>query len=268
MRTNLLKEKIARSEPSRGIWLGLPSAFSARLLARTPVDWLVIDAEHAPIGIETLAQMVSAIAEANGPAPLVRIAQASVMNIKYALDAGAHGIIAPMINTREEAEWVVAWAKFPPEGLRSFGSAYPGLAFDMSMPEYLQHANQQTLVMVQIESRAALDNLDEIFAVPGIDMAFVGPVDLSISLGLEAFPPENQHPTFLEAIEEIKRAAAKHNLPLGIYCSSGKAAAARIREGFQFVNVASDVLMLGRGVQGELEASKAVDVPAQSGGGK
>src|ERR1700690_3657996 len=101
MRNNLLKAKLARREACRGIWLGVPSAHSARLLARQPVDWLVIDAEHAPVGIETQAQMAAAIIEANGPAPLVRLSQASTENIKLALDAGAYGIIAPMINTPE-----------------------------------------------------------------------------------------------------------------------------------------------------------------------
>ena len=255
MRNNLLKAKLERAEPCRGIWLGVPSVFSARLLARLPVDWLVIDVEHAPIGVETQAQMAAAIIEANGPAPLVRISQASTENIKLALDAGAHGVISPMINTPEEAERVVAWSKFPPVGQRSFGSAYAGLAFDLSMPEYLRQSNDQTLTMIQIESQTALGNLDAIFAVPGIDLAFVGPVDLSISLGLDPLP-ENPHPIFLEAIRQIQAAAQAHHLPLGIYCSSGKAAAERIRQGFLLVNVASDTGLLQRGLMAELEASQ------------
>ncbi|MDR3575987.1 MAG: aldolase/citrate lyase family protein [Anaerolineaceae bacterium] len=255
MRNNLLKAKLERGEPCRGIWLGVPSAQSARLLARLQVDWLVIDAEHAPIGIETQAQMVAAIVEANGPAPLVRISQATTENIKFALDAGAYGIIAPMINTVEEAERVVTWSKFPPTGQRSFGSSYAGLAFDLSMPEYRKQANDQTLTMIQIESQAALSNLDGMFSVPGIDLAFVGPVDLSISLGLDPLP-ENPHPIFLEALDEIKRAAQAHHLPLGIFCSNGKAAAERIRQGFLLVNVASDTGLLQRGLAAELEDSR------------
>ena len=256
MRNNLLKTKLARGEPCRGIWLGLPSAHSARLLARSPVDWLAIDAEHSPIGVETQAQMVTAIAEAGGPAPLVRIAQASVENIKQALDAGAYGVITTMVNTPEEAERVVAWSKYPPAGQRSFGSAYAGLAFDLSMPDYLRQANQQTLTIIQVESQAALGNLDDLFAVPGVDLAFVGPVDLAISLGIDPLPAENPHPVFLEAIREIQRAAQAHHLPLGIYCTSGKAAAERIRQGFLMVNVANDVELLKRGGSAEMEASQ------------
>ncbi len=255
MRTNRVKEQLARHEPARGIWLSLPSPQSARLLARLPVDWLAIDAEHSPVDAATLTQMVAAIAEADGPAPIVRIPQASVENIKRALDAGAYGIIAPMINTPEEAERVVAWSRFPPEGERSFGSAYAGLAFGQSMGEYLKNANEQIIVGIQIESVKAFENLDAIFAVKGIDLAFVGPVDLSISLGLDPLP-ENPDPQFQRFLERLIASAKPHRLPLGIFCSNGKAAAERLRQGFQFVNVAGDVSTLTRGVEAELKASQ------------
>ncbi len=254
MRSNRVKEKLGRGEVCRGIWLAIPSTHYARLLAFQPVDWLVIDAEHAPVGTERLAQMTAAIIEANGPAPLVRLSQASSENIKQALDGGAFGVIAPMINSREEVEKVVGWSKFPPEGQRSYGSPYPELAFDASSIEYLRQANQQILTMVQVESQAALGNLDAMFSVPGLDLAFVGPIDLSLSLGLDPLP-ENTHPIFLEALEEIKRAAQAHHLPLGIYCSNGKAAAQRIHEGFLLVNVTSDVNLLKNGVPAELDDS-------------
>ncbi len=255
MRKNLLKEKLARGEPCRGIWLGVPSSYSARILARLPVDFLWIDSEHAPVGVESLAQMTTAILEANGPVPLVRIPQSSTENIKQALDAGAYGIVAPMINTSEDAQQVVAWSKYPPLGQRSHGSPYAGLAFDISMREYLEHANEQILTIIQIESKTALDNLDAILCIPGIDLAFIGPVDLAISLGLDPIA-ENTHPTFQGAIRKIQQAAQTHHIPLGIYCSTGKAASERIRQGFQLVNVASDVGLLIQGALAELEASK------------
>src|SRR5512140_3492209 len=160
MKTNSLKRLLISGQPARGIWLGIPSPFSARLLARLPLDWLVIDAEHAPIDPSTLALMVAAIADANGPSPLVRLAQSTVENVKKALDTGAHGIIAPMINTAEEAAQVVAWSRFPPQGVRSFGSFYAGLAFGQSMGEYLHANNQQIIVGIQIESETAVANID------------------------------------------------------------------------------------------------------------
>jgi 4-hydroxy-2-oxoheptanedioate aldolase len=255
MADNPIKIRIARGEPCRGAWLSIPSMHSARLLSRLPLDWLTVDTEHAPVDANTLAQMVAVIADSLGPVPFVRLAQANVETVKRALDSGAFGIIAPMINTRSEAEQVVAWAKFPPQGLRSFGSYYAPLAFGQSMPEYLQESNQQTMVIVQIENQAALGNLDAIFSTPGLDMAFVGPVDLSVSLGLDPIP-ENPHPIFQEALKEIQKVAHAHQMPLGIFCSNGKAAAERIQQGFLFVNVTTDISTLLHGVQAELDASR------------
>ena len=212
---------------------------------------MLIDVEHGPIGVETMTQMVAAIADA-GRAPIVRLAQGNVENIKRALDAGAWGIIAPMVNSKEEAEAVVAAAKFPPMGQRSFGSAWAGLTFGLSMPEYRREANAQTIVFVQVESAAALGELPGILGVRGLDGVFVGPVDLAISLGLEP-NPENPHPILRDALQEILQTAYAHGLPVGIYCSSAQAAAERIREGFLMVNVASDVGALLQGVRSALE---------------
>lgn len=251
MRPNTLKRRLLDRQPSRGLWLSLPSVAAARLLARLEFDWILIDVEHGPIGVETMTQMVAAIADA-GRAPIVRLAQGNVENIKRALDAGAWGIIAPMVNSREEAEAVVAAAKFPPMGQRSFGSAWAGLTFGLSMPEYRREANAQTIVFAQVESAAALGELSGILGVRGLDGVFVGPVDLAISLGLEP-NPENPHPILRDALHEILQAAYAHGLPVGIYCSGPQAAAERIREGFLMVNVASDVGALLQGVRSALE---------------
>ncbi len=256
MRPNPLISKLSNQQPCRGIWVNLPSPHAARLLARLPLDWMVIDSEHAPIDVHLMSLMVAAVAEARGPAPIVRIPQAAVGSIKYALDAGAYGILVPMVNSRAEAEQVVAWAKFPPQGQRSYGSQYTALTFDQERAEYLRQANEQTLVIIQIESVLALDHLDEIFSVPGIGVAFIGPIDLSVSLGLDPLP-ENTHPRFLEAVAEIKRAAQARGLPLGIFCSTAAAAVQRIREGFLFVNVATDTGAMLSGVQAGLNASQA-----------
>jgi 2-keto-3-deoxy-L-rhamnonate aldolase RhmA len=255
MSENPIKQRIARGEPCRGGWLSIPSLYSARLLSRLPFDWLTVDTEHSPVDPNTLAQMVAVIADSQGPVPFVRLSQASVENIKRALDSGASGVIAPMINSRAEAEQVITWAKYPPLGQRSFGSFYAPMAFHQSMSEYLHNANEQTMAIIQIESKDALGNLDAIFSTPGLDLAFIGPVDLSVSLGLEPIP-ENTHPLFLEAIKEIQRAALAHKLPLGIFCSNGKAASERIKQGFLFVNAASDTRILLNGGRAELEASR------------
>jgi 4-hydroxy-2-oxoheptanedioate aldolase len=255
VRANSLKRKLLAREPCRGVWLSVPSVPSARLLSRLPADWFAIDAEHGPMGAETMTHLVAVLADAGRPA-VVRVAQGSVENVKRALDAGAAGIIAPMVNSRAEARAVVAAAKYPPLGQRSFGSAWAGLAFDMSMAEYRRWANEETLALVQLESEAALDDLDGIMGVAGVDGIFVGPVDLAISLGVEP-DLDNPHPLVREALAEILGAAAAHGLPVGIYCSGAQGAAERVREGFLLVNVASDVGALLHGVRSQLEWTPA-----------
>src|SRR5437868_3444981 len=107
MRTNHVKERLMRGEVCKGIWLNIPNAATARLIARQPLDWMLVDTEHAPISVETMSQIVATILDANGPAPIVRVPEATTFAIKQALDAGAWGILAPMINTRAHAEFVV-----------------------------------------------------------------------------------------------------------------------------------------------------------------
>lgn len=253
MRPNTLKLRLLDQQPCRGLWLSLPCVPAVRLLAQLPWDWLLVDTEHGPIDPETMTQMVATIADA-GRAALVRVPQATVENIKRALDAGAWGILAPMINTAAEAEAVVAAAKFPPAGERSFGSAWAGLSFGLSMPDYRREANSETLVFVQIESRAALQQVDAIASVPGVDGLFVGPVDLAISLGADP-DPETPQPVVRDAISAVLRVANAHQLPAGIYCSGGQAAAERIRQGFLLVNVDSDVGALLHSVRTQLRVS-------------
>jgi 2-keto-3-deoxy-L-rhamnonate aldolase RhmA len=144
VRANTLKQRLAAREPCRGIWLSLPSVPAARLLARMPADWILVDSEHGPMGAETMGHIVAAVADAGG-APIVRVAHGDVENIKRALDAGAWGILAPMVDSPEEAEAVVAAAKFPPEGRRSFGSAWAPLTLELSPREYRRRANEETL---------------------------------------------------------------------------------------------------------------------------
>jgi len=254
MANNKILQKLKNGQPARGVWLGIPSVHSVRLLARLPLDWMVIDMEHAPTSLETMTSMVAAVSEANGPQPVVRLSQASSENIKWALDAGAAGIIAPMVNTGEEAAQVVSWSKLPPIGSRSFGSSYAGLTWNQTMAENQKASNGQIMAAVQIESKIALDNLDDIFSTPHLDMALVGPLDLSLSLGLNFFSGQPS-PLFDDALETILAAARKYNLPLGIYCPSAEIARQRIEQGFLFVNVANDTNILVEGVRQALKVS-------------
>jgi 4-hydroxy-2-oxoheptanedioate aldolase len=224
--------------------MSLPGMAQARLLARAGFDWIAIDAEHSHMDLSTLAATIAAIADAQTCAPLVRLPANSVEWFKWALDAGAWGVIVPMVNTPEEAAQAVRWSTYPPQGIRSMGGAFAPLGFAAAgWPEYYAAANAEILVAVQIESAPALQHLDAIIGTPGVDVAFVGPNDLHAQIGL---PPssEGNEPEFRAALDQVIAAARRHDRALGIFCSNGAAARARVAEGFQMVNVATDAPLL------------------------
>jgi len=241
MRTNQVKEKLKRGESALGAWLSLPSVPAARIMARLGFDWLVVDMEHSAQNPVLMADMVGAIADAALCAPMVRVPTNSVEWFKWALDAGAWGVVVPMVNTREEAQRVVEHVKYPPRGTRSIGGAFGPYGFGITdWPSYARTANDEIIVIVQIESQQALQNLDDILSVPGIDVAFVGPNDLHAQLGLTP-SSDGSEPEFMDALERIKTAARKYSVALGIFSGNGEAAAERIRQGFQMISVTTDI---------------------------
>lgn len=256
MRTNHVKELLKRGEPALGAWLNLPDTSSARLMAHLGFDWLLIDMEHTAQNPSLVGDMIATIAASGTTAPLVRIPYNSVEWFKWALDAGAWGILTPMVNTREEAQHVVACSKYPPLGARSIGGVFASYSFgDTDRKDYLARANDELLVCVQIESAQGVQNLDEILSVPGIDVAFVGPNDLHASLGL-APTLYSDEPVFLDALERIKASARAHHLAAGIMSSDGAAAARCVKEGFQMVTVITDVNSLLSGARQNLQAAR------------
>jgi 4-hydroxy-2-oxoheptanedioate aldolase len=185
--------------------------------------------------------MVASIADAGTSAPMVRVPTNSVEWFKWALDAGAWGVVVPMVNTREEAQCAVECAKYPPLGVRSIGGAFGPYGFGITdWSSYARAANDETMVIVQIESAQALQNLDDILSVPGIDVAFVGPNDLHAHLKLAPSTDEAE-PEFTHALERIKEAARKYHIAPGIFSGNGAAAAKRLSQGFQMISVTTDI---------------------------
>ncbi len=257
MRTNYVKTLLNEGKPALGAWLSLPNVASARIMAQQRFDWLLVDMEHSAQHPGLMADMVATIADAGTCAPLVRIPANSVEWYKWALDAGAWGLVVPMVNTPAEAAAAVRWTRYPPEGSRSIGGVFAPYGFAAGgWSEYYAHANREILLIIQIESAVALQQVEEILAVPGIDAAFVGPNDLHAQIGL---PPssEGAEAEFLAALERIKAAARPHKLPLGMYCSDGVAAAARLREGFQMVSICNDAVLLAGGAATNLATAMA-----------
>jgi 4-hydroxy-2-oxoheptanedioate aldolase len=221
MRKNHVKEKLKRGEASLGAWLTLSGLAPARAMARQGFDWLLVDMEHSSQTPALMADMVAAIADTGQSAPFVRVPTNSVEWLKWALDAGAWGVIVPMVNTRQEAENAVSWSKYAPEGTRSNGGIFAPYSFG-------------------ITDRKALHNLDEILSVPGIDVAFIGPNDLRVSLGLTP-DTDGPEPVFVEALEHYKAAAQKHHIATSILCANGIGARQRLDQGFQMISVITDI---------------------------
>ena len=241
MRTNHVKQKLKQGELALGAWLNFPGIDTARVMAQLDFDWLVVDMEHSAQSATVMADIVATIADAGTCAPFVRVPNNSVEWFKWALDAGAWGVVVPMVNSREEVQRALDYSKYPPLGNRSIGGIFGPYGFGTTdWRDYSRIANNEIMVIVQIESAQALEHLDEILSVPGIDVAFVGPNDLHAQLGLVP-SSDGAEPEFLEALERIKVAARKYHIALGIFSTDGEAATKRISQGFQMISVTTDV---------------------------
>ncbi len=260
MRTNLTKQKLQNGEKTLGCWLTLGSARAYRKMAADGTfDWLMIDTEHNPMDRETVAACILNIAEGSGGrvAPMVRVPDLAPANIKHALDAGAYGILAPMITSVQDVVTFVEGCRYPPAGMRGvYGSPGAHITFATTLPEYFRGANSQIMVAVQIETRPALQAVDEIAAVDGVDMLFVGPGDLHVALGMM---PQNDsaEPTFLAALDTVLAACRKHGKAAGILCMEVETARRRLAQGFQFVGVGNDIGHLMNGAKAALAATRA-----------
>jgi 2-keto-3-deoxy-L-rhamnonate aldolase RhmA len=241
MRTNHVKQKLKQGELALGAWLNFPGIATARVMAQLGFDWLVVDMEHSAQSATVMADIVATIADAGTCAPFVRVPNNSVEWFKWALDAGAWGVVVPMVNSREEVQRALDYSKYPPLGNRSIGGIFGPYGFGTTdWHDYSRIANNEIMIIVQIESAQALEHLDEILSVPVIDVAFVGPNDLHAQLGLVP-SSDGAEPEFLEALERIKVAARKYHIALGIFSTDGEAATKRISQGFQMISVTTDV---------------------------
>ncbi|KAF8891482.1 Pyruvate/Phosphoenolpyruvate kinase-like domain-containing protein [Gymnopilus junonius] len=246
------------NKASFGAWLTLPGTFPARTLAQASphLDWVVVDCEHGLIPlVPGVAESVSAIQGARpggGPSAIVRIPATGVTassswQIKHALDAGARGVLVPMVSTAEKASEVVADSLFPPGGRRGFGSPFTHGIWGVTVPEYLEAANKHILIMVQIETKEAVENVRAIAAVEGIDAVFIGPYDLSISLGYPP-PSPDPHPEVEKVIQKIREEAHAVGTKCAIFCTSGAQGAIRAKQGFDMINVTSDTGSMTEGI--------------------
>jgi 4-hydroxy-2-oxoheptanedioate aldolase len=252
MRSNRIRQLWREGKPAIGGWLSMPCSFSAEVMAHQGFDWLCVDMQHGLIDYHDAVPMLQAIATTD-TAPIVRVPWNDAWQIMRALDAGAMGVIVPLCNTPADAAAAVAACRYPPAGNRSSG---PTRAVYYAGRDYLEHADKEVLCICMIETREGLDNLDEICSVPGLDMVYIGPSDLSLALGL---PPRADNPTpiHLETVQRIRETAHRHGIRAGMHCASAAFAAQKVVEGFDIVMLTSDVACLARAAAAELTSLRS-----------
>lgn len=254
-----LKERWAAGVTTFGTWATIPATPSVEAAARVGFDFVCVDTQHGAIDYQTAVTMFQAIELGGQGRPITRVPWNEPGIIGKMLDAGAEGVIVPMVNTREEAEAVVRAAQYPPLGARSYGPVLAAMRAD----DYAKTANSRVAVIPMIETAQAVANLDEILTVPGIDAIYVGPADLSLSLGL---PPGNNDTSsvFTEALLTIAKGCARHGVVAGIH-ATGALAPLRMEQGYQMITVAGDLLNLRSALAAELAAARQTSGPRASG---
>ena len=249
MRKNRLKAALRAGRPSVSGWLTVGHPLLAEALAHAGYDAVTIDLQHGAVSDAELIAVLQALST-TAVTPLVRVAWNEPARIMKALDLGAYGVIAPMIETADDVRALVRAGRYPPGGMRSYG---PTRAAFYGGPDYAAAANDQVILAAMIETRSALERLDEILTVPGLDLVFVGPADLSQALG---GPPgaDFEDGPVPEALERVLAASRRHGVPAGVFCKDAGHAARMRAAGFRFVTADSDVGLLRRGAAAALAA--------------
>lgn len=254
MRENSLKKKLGRGEKAVGLWAGLGSEATLEMAAPLGFDWVLIDCEHGVASYEALPGLLRTL---NGSemTSMVRVPTRDNPAIfKRVLDMGVEGVIVPQIYNAEDARAVVNACRYPPDGERGI-AAGRGHKYGLDFMGTLQNANTEVFVVVQIETKEAVETVDEILAVSGLDGVLIGPADLSAALGHTL---DFKHPDVVAAFAKVSKAAKAAGKPAGFYCNSPAEAKARFEEGFSFANICNDAGLLLQGYVGALRGWKEV----------
>jgi 4-hydroxy-2-oxoheptanedioate aldolase len=237
---NRFKQGLASGQPQYGLWLGLPDNSAAEIAAVAGFDWLLIDGEHAPFDLRTIMSHLQAMAPYE-VAPIVRCVEGNTALIKQLLDIGVQTLLVPMVETAEQAEQLVRAVRYPPAGIRGLGTSLARAARWNQVPGYLKKANDEICLIVQVETASAMENLDAILQVEGVDGVFIGPSDLSASMG---YIGDAGNPVVVETINtglNKIRAAGKY---AGLLCLDPSLAQNYVEQGANFVGVGVDTMIL------------------------
>jgi 4-hydroxy-2-oxoheptanedioate aldolase len=259
---NPLKKAWAEGRTAFGLWMTVPGSIGAEIVARAGVDYVCVDQQHGVIGYDSMVPMFQAI-RAEGPAPITRVLSNDPFLIMKALDAGAWGVIVPLVNHAEDAARAVAACRYPPRGVRSYGPVRAAGVIGSRDPEEL---GGEVLCLVMVETREALERVEEIASTPGLDGVYIGPSDLALSLGL---PPtlEVTEDAHVEAVNWIREACHRSGIAAGIHAPSGEWARRHAEAGFDVVTVATDAALLRAAASRELTVARSGHVEAKPGEG-
>lgn len=246
MKTNILKNKFKRREITLGSWITLGHTSVAEIMARSGFEWLVVDMEHSAITLDIAQQLIQVI-ERCGVVPLVRVGENNAALIKRVMDAGAYGVIVPMVNTKKDAQAAVNAVKYPPIGTRGVGLAR-AQGYGENFEEYRDWVNKESIVIVQIEHIDAVNNLNEILKVPGVDGSIIGPYDLSASLShpgeFDNAELKSAQQKYIDTCKSLKKPAGFHVVPPEAQLMNEK-----IKEGYSFLGFSLDTMFLSAGIK-------------------
>ena len=254
MRKNKLKELFKTGKPIINSWLSIPSSFSAESMAQQSWDSLTIDMQHGLIDYSSAVSMLQAISTTN-ITPMARVNWNEPGQIMKILDAGCYGVICPMVSNRKEAEKFVQACQYPPKGYRSFG---PIRASIYGGSDYAKHADNEILKLAMIETKEALEKLDEILDTPNLDGIYIGPADLSLALGEEPGFDRSENTKAYKEILRILDGAKKRNLLAGLHNGTCEYAKKMLDKGFNLVTVGSDSRYITAGAKSDLEKLKGI----------
>ncbi|MET0962917.1 MAG: 4-hydroxy-2-oxoheptanedioate aldolase [Noviherbaspirillum sp.] len=242
---NTFKSALAAKRPQIGLWLSLANSYTAEVCATAGFDWLLLDGEHSPNDLRGVLEQLQAVAPYRSH-PVIRPLSGDVALIKQLLDVGAQTLLIPMVDTAEQARHMVSATRYPPEGIRGVGSAAARASRWGQRADYLDNANDEVCLLVQAETRLALQNIEEICAVDGIDGVFIGPADLAASLGHRGKPG---HPEVQAAIEDAMRRIIACGKAAGTLVSDTALARRYLELGCTYVAVGLDVRLLATGAR-------------------
>jgi 4-hydroxy-2-oxoheptanedioate aldolase len=251
---NGIRHKWIEGKPVINGWLSIASPFVAEIMAAQGYDSVTIDLQHGFVGYEAATSMLQAL-RASGVTPMVRVPWLDPGDIMKALDAGAYGIICPMINSREEAARLVSYMRYPPHGVRSFG---PTRALFSAGSDYGQHADKEVLCLAMIETAEAMKNLEAIVSTPGLDGVYIGPADLTLGLTGRRYATgfDREEPEMVEAIRKVLEKSHAAGIRTALHCGTPAYAAKAVGWGFDLVTISNDVRLLAGAAQASVAAAR------------